>query len=429
MPHPVVSGFMSGIGVIIILLQLGPILGQVGASQPVIVVQEATGYFSAAHSPAVILGIVALLIVYGVPRFLPKLNKLMPSPLLALLIGTGVYVMMMSDSGAPILGDIPTGFPTPMMPVFELSLLPEMLKSSLVLAALGSIDSLLTSLVADNVTRSYHKSNRELIGQGIGNTIAGIFGGLPGAGATMRTVVNVKAGGLTPLSGALHAVLLLFIVLGAGSFAESIPKAVLAGILIKVGTDIIDWDYLKRLATAPKAGVAIMFTVFFFTVFVDLISAVAIGLIMASFLFMQRMVDLQLKNMEPIISSEAELPLSEEEKQIMDQAKGRLLLYHLGGPLSFGAAKGMVRRLASFDQYDALLLDFSSVPVVDFTSSRAIEDMILDARARGRSVSMICNHDQVLSFLRKQGVLEHLSTEYQFSDRLSALRHALNELE
>lgn len=428
-PHPVISGFMSGIGVIIILLQLGPILGHAGAAQPLVAVQEAAGYFSAAHSPAVILGVVTLLVVYGVPRFLPLLNKLMPSPLIALLVGTGVYLILLSDSGAPILGDIPTGFPAPIVPSFELSLLPEMVKSALVLAALGSIDSLLTSLVADNVTRTYHKSNRELIGQGIGNTIAGIFGGLPGAGATMRTVVNVKAGGLTPISGSLHALVLLFVVLGAGSFAANIPKAVLAGILIKVGTDIIDWDYLKRLTTAPKAGVVIMFTVFFFTVFVDLISAVALGLVMASFLFMQRMVDLQLKNMQPIISSEAELPLTEEEKEILDQANGRLLLYHLGGPLSFGAAKGMVRRLASFDQYDALLLDFCSVPVIDFTSSMAVEDMILDAKTRGRSVYIINCHDKVINFLRKQGVLVHLDDDSQFFDRSSALKYAYSKLE
>lgn len=428
-PHPVISGFMSGIGAIIILLQLGPILGHAGASQPLVAVQEAARYFSEPHHSTLILGIVTLVIVYGVPRFFPRLNKLMPSPLIGLLVGTGVYMTLLPNSGAPILGEIPTGFPTPTLPSFELSLIPDMIKSALVLAALGSIDSLLTSLVADNVTRTYHKSNRELIGQGIGNTIAGLFGGLPGAGATMRTVVNVKAGGLTPISGSLHAVILLFVVLGAGSFAENIPKAVLAGILIKVGTDIIDWDYLKRLTTAPKAGVVIMFVVFFFTVFVDLISAVALGLIMASFLFMQRMVDLQLKTMEPIISSETELPLTDEEKDLLDRAEGRLLLYHLGGPMSFGAAKGMVRRLASFKQYDALLLDFSSVPVIDFTSSMAVEDMILDARARGRSVYVINCHDKVIDFLKKQGVLAHLDDDSQFIDRESALKYAYSKLE
>lgn len=428
-PHPVVSGFMSGIGIIIILLQLGPILGQAGATKPLVVVQEASGYFANAQSGAVILGIITLIIVYSVPRFLPRLNRLMPSPLLALLVGTVVYITLMPDSGAPTLGEIPTGFPSPIVPTFEVALFAGMVKSALMLAVLGSIDSLLTSLVADNITRTYHKSNRELIGQGIGNTIAGIFGGLPGAGATMRTVVNVKAGGLTPISGALHAVILLVIVLGAGVLAEDIPKAVLAGILIKVGTDIIDWDYLKRLNTAPKAGVVIMFTVFFVTVFVDLITAVALGLIMASFLFMQRMVDLQLLNMQAITAPNEELPMSDEERLIMQQAEGRILLYHLGGPLSFGAARGMVRRLSAFDQYNVLLLDFTDVPAVDFTSSRAVEDMIIDAQARGRHVYVVLRNAKVTNFLKRQGVLKHLEEGHQLPDRLSALQAALGKLE
>lgn len=428
-PHPVVSGFMSGIGVIIILLQLGPILGQAGAANPLVVVQQAPGYFAAAQPAAVILGILTLAIVYGVPRFLPWLNRIIPSPLLALLLGTVVYITLMPDSGAPVLGEIPTGFPAPVVPTFEIALLAGMVKSALVLAVLGSIDSLLTSLVADNMTRTYHKSDRELVGQGIGNTVAGIFGGLPGAGATMRTVVNIKAGGLTPISGALHAVILLFIVLGAGVLAEDIPKAVLAGILIKVGTDIVDWDYLKRLNTAPKAGVFIMFTVFFVTVFVDLITAVALGLIMASFLFMQRMVDLQLKSMQAIISPHEEGPLNEEEKQIMEQADGRILLYHLGGPLSFGAARGMVRRISEYDDYAALLLDFTDVPVIDFTSSRAVEDMILDAQDRDRSVYVILRHKRVSNFLEKQGVLAHLEEDCLLPDRLSALQLALSRIE
>lgn len=353
----------------------------------------------------------------------------MHSPLLSLIVGTLVYMTLMPESGAPTLVSISTGFPSAIVPTFELALLGGMIRSALVLAALGSIDSLLTSLVADNLTRTYHQSNRELVGQGVGNTVAGIFGGLPGAGATMRTVVNIKVGGLTPISGALHAVILLFIVLGAGVLAQDIPKAVLAGILIKVGTDIVDWDYLKRLKSAPRVGVVIMFTVFFVTVFIDLITAFVLGLIIASFLFMQRMVDLQLNSMQAITAPNEELPMTDEEKQILAQANGRILLYHLGGPLSFGAARGMVRRLSSFDQYDVLVLDFTDVPVVDFTSSRAVEDMIIDAQSRGRIVYVILRNIRVTNFLEKQGILQYLEEECQLQDRLSALQAALSKIE
>ena len=424
-PHPVVSGFMSGIGVIIILIQVGPLLGQSTSAKPLTAVQMMPEFLSNIHNASLTLGLIALAIVYGVPKFIPKLNKMVPSPLLALVVGTTAYMLMMKDSGSPILGDIPTGFPSPQLPTVMMEHLPDMIKSALILAALGAIDSLLTSLVADSVTRTYHKSDRELIGQGIGNTIAGIFGGLPGAGATMRTVVNVKAGGLTPISGALHAVILLGIVLGGGALAANIPKAVLAGILVKVGTDIIDWDYLKRLSTAPKAGVVLMMTVLLMTVFIDLIMAVATGMIMASMIFMKRMSDLQHESAVAVNLPTEESPLNDHEKSILTEAQGRILLYYMEGPLSFGAAKGMVRRLAHFKEYDSLVLDLSGVPAVDFTSAMAITDMINDTLAdKGRHVFLVGLRNNVRAFLDQQNAIDNVDSSHIYSERHTALCHA-----
>ena len=424
-PHPVVSGFMSGIGVIIILIQIGPLLGQSTPAKPLAAVQMMPEFFSNIHNASLMLGFIALAIVYGVPKFIPKLNKMVPSPLLALVVGTAAYMLMMKDSASPILGDIPTGFPSPQLPTVMMEHLPDMIKSALILAALGAIDSLLTSLVADSVTRTYHKSDRELIGQGIGNTIAGVFGGLPGAGATMRTVVNVKAGGLTPISGALHAVILLAIVLGGGALAANIPKAVLAGILVKVGTDIIDWDYLKRLSTAPKAGVVLMMTVLLMTVFIDLIMAVATGMIMASMIFMKRMSDLQHENAVAVNLPTEESPLNDHEKAILTEAQGRILLYYMEGPLSFGAAKGMVRRLAHFKEYDSLVLDLSGVPAVDFTSAMAITDMISDTLAdKGRHVFLVGLRNNVRAFLDQQNAIDNVDSSHIYSERHTALCHA-----
>ncbi len=334
----------------------------------------------------------------------------------------------MSGGNASILGDIPTGLPNLQMPTYELELLPQMIQSALTLAALGSIDSLLTSLVADNVTRTYHKSDRELVGQGIGNTLAGFFGGLPGAGATMRTVVNVKAGGKTPISGALHAVVLLAIVLGAGSMASNIPHAVLAGILIKVGTDIIDWDYLKRLRTAPKAGISMMFVVLFMTVFVDLIMAVAVGMAMAGMVFMKRMVDLQLDSIHTIRDVDEDTPLNAEEAEIIEAAAGRILMFHLGGPMSFGAAKGMARQLDEYDDYDVLILELSDVPQIDFTATRALYDMVYDAQSVKRQVYLVGCHEQVCDMMKKQGVVDQLPKENLVKNRIDALRSARKSL-
>ncbi len=423
-PHPVVSGFMSGIGVIIILLQFGPLLGQAAGSKPLEAAQAIPTYINQYDTASLLLGIIALAIVFGVPKFLPKVNNLAPSPLLALVIGTIAYLFFMPAGSTPIIGDIPTGFPEFRYPTIEMDLMMKMIASGLTLAGLGAIDSLLTSLVADNVTRTQHKSDRELIGQGIGNTIAGLFGGLPGAGATMRTVVNVKAGGRTPISGALHAVILLAIVLGAGSLASDIPKAVLAGILIKVGVDIIDWDYLKRLKNAPKAGVVIMLTVLIVTVTIDLLLAVGIGMVMASFLFMKRITDMQIAGTSAITNPEdigKELALSEQETEIMQQANNQIMLFHMSGPMSFSSAKAIVRRHAAIMDYKIMVLDLSDVPSIDFTTSRALEDIIIDTISANRHIILVGGNKEVCDMLLKQGVLEHIDSNNMFKDRIDAL--------
>ncbi|MFV9616408.1 MAG: SulP family inorganic anion transporter, partial [Gammaproteobacteria bacterium] len=423
-PHPVVSGFMSGIGVIIILLQFGPLLGQPADSKPLEAAQAIPAYISQYDTTSLLLGIIALVIVFGVPKFLPKVNNLAPSPLLALVIGTIAYLFLMPAGSTPIIGDIPTGFPEFRYPTIEMDLMMQMIASGLTLAGLGAIDSLLTSLVADNVTRTQHKSDRELIGQGIGNTIAGLFGGLPGAGATMRTVVNVKAGGRTPISGALHAVILLAIVLGAGSLASDIPKAVLAGILIKVGVDIIDWDYLKRLKNAPKAGIVIMLTVLIITVTIDLLLAVAIGMVMASFLFMHRITEMQIASIKTITKAGEEMAMSEQENEIMEQANGQIMLFHMSGPMSFSSAKSLVRRHASIAGYSAMLLDLSDVPSIDFTTTRAMEDIITDTIAAGKHILLVGTCKSVHKMLKDQGVLALLEADNIFQKRIDALVHA-----
>lgn len=439
-PHPVVSGFMSGIGVIIILLQLGPLFGHAAQPGPMASLNAMPDMLAAPVTGALLIGGLALLIVYLLPK---SINRILPSPLLALIVGTlvlffwqgGEIISTVVDGKTlylmgevSVLGNIPTGLPSPSLPVFDLSLLVEMIKSALILAALGSIDSLLTSLVADNITHSYHRSNRELIGQGIGNTVAGLFGGLPGAGATMRTVVNVRAGGLTPISGALHAVVLLAIVLGAGVVAQYIPHALLAGILVKVGTDIIDWDYLKRLKHAPKAGVLIMLVVLLITVFIDLITAVAIGMIMASFLFMQRMSNLQIDSINALTRPREGSNLTEEESAILHEANERILLFQISGPMSFGAAKGTARRLAHFDSYDALVIDLSEVPQIDFTSCRAVDDMLHSAFDSGREAFLVGCRKNVSNMLKEQGILRLFSEDDLNKSRLEVLKLALERI-
>lgn len=420
MPYPVISGFMTGIGCIIIILQLAPLLGYVNPPGGILAALAGMGEALAhTQSDAVIAGLVSLAIVLFLPA---RIGRLLPAPLLALAVGSVLVTWVLTS--APVLGPIPQGFPTPHLPAFTLEALPDMIKSALVLAFLGSIDSLLTSLIADNVTHTYHDSNRELIGQGIGNTVAGIMGAIPGAGATMRTVVNARAGGRTPLSGIIHALLLLGVMLGLGRYAAYIPHAVLAGILFKVGIDIIDWDYLRRVRRAPVAGVVFMFVVLLLTVFVDLITAVAVGVIMASLLFVKRMTDLQIESIKAVVDPSDDAPFNAKERNVFKQCRGKVLYVHLGGPLSFGAANEMARRLTAHVAFEILILDLSEVPTIDSSAALAVEEVIERAQTGLRHVMLVGTKPKVEQVLAKLGVLRLVDPQARFSDRLSALTHA-----
>jgi len=411
-PLPVVSGFMSGVGVIIILLQLPPMLGYPAQPDPLVSAEVVPAAWHSLNAMALLLGAISLSIVYLMPR---SWGRLIPSPLVALIVGTLVGIGFVQPGAVPVLGEIPTGLPNLQWPMLEPALLSDMLFSALTLAALGSIDSLLTSLVADNVTRTYHNSDRELIGQGIGNAVAGLFGGLPGAGATMRTVVNVKAGGRTPLSGALHALVLLAVALGAGFLASQVPHAVLAGILIKVGTDIIDWDSFKRLRHTPASSVFVMLVVLLMTVFVDLIKAVEVGMAIAGLVI------------NVYREANESSPLRSEEREILKASAGGILLIHFGSPMSFGAAKGMARQLSLLGEYRVLVLDLSDMPQIDYTAARSLFDVVRDACASGRRVVLAGGRPEVMKMIGSQGISDEVTRVCGGSlqpNRLEGLRHA-----
>jgi SulP family sulfate permease len=419
-PYPVVSGFMSGIGCIIIFLQLAPFVGRENpAGGPLQALAALPQAFAHPVVDALVVGVVSLVIVVLMPA---RLRRYAPPPLAALAIGTVLAAWQFR--GAPILGDIPSGFPDPQLPALELKALPGMVKSALVLAFLGSIDSLLTSLVCDSMTNTPHRSDRELVGQGIGNAIAGLMGAIPGAGATMRSVINIRSGGQTPLSGMLHALVLLAVMLGLGTYARYIPHAVLAGILLKVGIDIIDWDYLRRVPSAPRAGVLFMFTVMGLTVFVDLITAVAVGVVMASLLFVKRMADLQAESMRAVMGEDDEVPLDETERLVLAGAAGRIVLYHMSGPLSFGGASELARRLDALGMYRVLVLDLAGVPYIDSSAALAIEGLVRRAREHDRHVILVGLKGPVARVLTQLGVLRMLGPRGRFRSRERALLHA-----
>lgn len=417
-PYPVVSGFMSGIGCIIIALQTSRLFGhepEGGGTIPAL-----TAIPGAVMDPnwvALGIGLLTLLIVFKWPK---AWGKFVPSPLAALVICT---VLSLFIKGAPILGDIPTGFPSFIVPSFTQDTFLIVLEAAFILAVLGAIDSLLTSLVADNMTRTRHNSDRELVGQGIGNTIAGFFGAIPSAGATMRTVINIRTGGQTKISGMLHSVLLLAVVVSLAPLASQIPHAVLAGILVKVGYDIIDVAYLRRAHKGPRWDLALMAIVLGLTVFVDLITAVAVGVVLAALAFVKKMADDQL-----VAFSETEPRVTtEEERTLLDQAKGRVTLFDFGGPLSFGAAADLGHQVRERvkKKTSAIILDFSRVPFIDVSAARAVETIACDASQAGKTVYVTGMNEKVSYVLAALNADHCLPTDTQYKDRLSALRAAV----
>ncbi|MDH5516197.1 MAG: SulP family inorganic anion transporter [Gammaproteobacteria bacterium] len=425
-PHSVISGLMSGLGLSIILLQLGPLLGHASITSTWQSLLQLPTVLSHPASNTAIVGILALVLMYFQPK---SIGKYIPSPLTALLIGTATYLLLFPDGMIKTIGATSLSLPLPQWPTFKAELIIDMLASALALAVLGTIDTLMTSLVADNVSRDRHDSDRELFGQGIANIVSGLFGGLAGAGASMRTVINVRHGGQTALSGLFHALIVLSLALLFGQFIELIPHAVLAAILIKVASDLVDWDYMKRLHKAPKAAIFIMFSVLLLTLFAELMIAIAAGITLASLMFMKSMSELQLQRTTASTTPEDELPLSEAELTYLRDAAGRILLFHVSGPMSFGAAKSMVKRVASVDNYEALVLDLSDVPLIDFSSSIAIEDIILDAQEAGHHIFICGASEPIKNLLAKHGIIDLLLEHHQYETRLDALKQACELLQ
>lgn len=425
MPYTVISGFMSGIGAIIVILQIPPFLGQEGVGGVVKTVQTFPTYFSNISPVELGLGALTLAILFLTPA---QVRRWVPSQLLGLLVGTAIAFFALSSNDIRIIGEIPIGLPELYLPSFSGEQLQVMFIDAAVLGMLGCIDSLLTSVISDSITQYEHDSNKELVGQGIGNIISGFCGGLPGAGATMGTVVNIQAGGRTALSGMIHAVTLLLFVFVAAGFTQQVPLAVLAAISIKVGIDIIDWGFLKRAHSLSLKAAAIMYGVMLLTVFVDLIVAVGVGVFVANVLTIERLSKIQAEKVRAITDPEEAELLEHEEQLLLDRVRGQVLLLHLGASLSFGAAKAISQRHSIIGNYRVLILDFRDVPMLGVTASLAMEKMVNDALRQGLDVYVVGSSGKVEKRLRKFEILNRVPAEHQTETLRDALQRVVETL-
>ncbi|WP_320171737.1 SulP family inorganic anion transporter [Maridesulfovibrio sp.] len=415
-PYPVISGFMSGIGVIIIILQIDPILGVKASSSPAAALMGLSGALAAASTPSIMLAVATMAIVFLVPA---RITRIIPSPLIALLLTTAAAWFFRLP--VMTIGEIPSSLPDFSLPDFDLHNWSYIAGTALALAALGSIDSLLTSLVADSLTKDRHDSNRELIGQGIGNMLCGFFGALPGAGATMRTVVNVKAGGRTRLSGMIHAFVLLAVILGAGPAAEHIPLAALAGILVKVGVDILDYRMLKMIRRIPRSDLAVMLTVFGVTVFVDLVLAVAVGVTLAAMMTTWRIAS---QTQISIFESDRCSVMKRREKDIQEQSSFRIRVVSINGPFFFGTSSQMSDKVEKLVGTRIVVINCMDVPFVDVSAVFALNEMVEKLRSANITVLMAAN-EAISRRLGDMGIVKLVGKENMFLSHGSALQVAM----
>lgn len=413
MPYPVVSGFMSGIGVIIVITQIFPFFGvNAPAGGPMGTIRSVHQIPEILNLSSVAVALITIAIIYALPR----ITKAIPSSLVALVaVSAGAFFLLDPESILRInsRGPIPTGLPElqlgfvavfsnwqHMIVVFEYAF---------TLAALGAIDSLLTSLVADNMTKTRHDSNKELVGQGLGNMGAAMIGGLPGAGATMRTVINIKSGGTSPLSGVVAGVFLLAVLLGLGSLVGHVPNAVLAGILITVGIGIVDYRGLKHLRTVPRADAAVMVLVLALTVFVDLLVAVAAGMVLSALLFMKNISDVIEHRMHaaPLKEFSRELAWA-DEGDLVARRGDKVFIKHLDGPLFFGFANRFQELVTRLPDLEVVVLRMERVPYMDQSGLYALEEAILDLREQGIHVVFTDIHGQPRDLAERSRMIPNL---------------------
>ncbi|AOW78639.1 sodium-independent anion transporter [Colwellia sp. PAMC 20917] len=428
MPYSVISGFMSGIGVILIILQLAPLLGHQTPSGGV------TGSLSALPNilanikfSELFLGALTL----GILFYLPKhYRKYVPAQLVALVVVTVLSLIFFNSDDIRRIGEIPAGLPSLVIPHFNVDIFTTMVIDALVLGTLGCIDTLLTAVIGDSLTRKEHDPDKELRGQGIANMISGLFGALPGAGATMGTVTNIQVGARSPVSGIIRALVLAFVVLVAAGLTEPIPMAVLAGIAVYVGFNILDWSFIQRAHKVSVQGMAIMYGVMLLTIFVDLIVAVGLGVFISNIIVIERLSREQARKVKAISDADGnDVPLSVLERGLLDKANGKVLFFYLSGPMIFSVSKAISRQHISVADFEVMILDLTDVPMIDETVGLALENAVKDAKDGQCEVFLLCPNKQTHQQLEKCNVLDLIADDNIYSLRYEALEASLTYLD
>lgn len=418
-PYPVISGFMNGVGIIIILIQLNPLIGHDTISNTFSSIKSFAQNLSDINLSAFYLGLLTLLIVFGLPK---RLNKYIPSQILALIICTFVSVKIGAD--VPRISEVSVSFPSVILPEADLYKFSLYVPYAATLAVVLSSESLLTGLVADSLTKTKTSPKRLLFSQGFGNVICAMTGSLCGTSATMRTVAALNTGASTKLAAIINPVILCILLFKFSWFVSEIPLAVLAGILIKIGYDIIDVKLLKVLKYAPKDDLYVLFLVFLLTVFYNLIFAVGAGITLAALLYAKRVAD----RAQLVQKTVYDKDIMKLEKILETDYKHKIRVVHISGQFFFGSATQIISKFDDVLGTKYLILNYESDDLLDISAIFALEDIIIRLKAQKIKIILVIKNDEVLNQLKVHKILEQIGENSVFYSELDAIEKAKSNL-
>lgn len=415
-PYPVISGFMNGVGIIIIILQLNPLLGHKTLSSTITTVMSLHHTILTLNSRALFIGVITLIIVFFMPK---QVNKFIPSQVIALIFCT--WLSVKTGLNVDRINNVSASFPAFLLPDLNINNFVKYLPFAFTLAIVFSAESMMTGLVSDSLTKTRHNPKQLLAAQGIGNIFCALTGTLGGSAATMRSVAALNAGAATKICAIINPLILLLLLFKFSGFVAQIPLAVLAGILIKIGYDIIDTKLLKVLKYAPKDDLYVLLLVFLLTVFYNLIFAVGAGITLAALLYAKRLADKAQLIHKPIYD---DADIMQMEKILEHDYKHKIRVVHISGQFFFGSATQLISKFEDMLGTRCLIINYESDDLLDISAIFALEDIILRLQSQDIQIILVIKNEQVLEQLKNHNIVAQIGEKCLFYSENQAVDYA-----
>lgn len=414
-PYPVISGFMNGVGTIIIIMQINPLLGLKSYSNTIESIEHVLQSFHTMNIEAFLLGLTALIMVFGFPK---RWNKYVPSQIIALILCTFISIKM--GLNVDKISQISISFPKLALPTITLHDTITYFDYGITLAIILTSETLLTGLVCNSITKTQISPRLLVASQGLGNALCGLTGSLPGAAATMRTVAALKTGASTKIAALTSSIVLFILLYKFSGFVAEIPLCVLAAILIKIGSDIIDTKLLKVIKIAPKEDKYVLLVVFILTVFYNLIVAVGAGITLAALLYAKKVAD----NAKVVHKKVQDKDIRKHEKALETNSHHKLRIVHISGQFFFGSATQLISQFDELLGTKYLILSYDSSELLDISAIFAFEDIIARLKSQHITILLVINNSDILNQLKKHKITDEIDEEFIFYSELEAIDKA-----